>query len=108
MSDEIAITHNLENERYEARIDGELVGFAAYRASPRQVIFTHTEVFPDWQGQGVASALARAALEDIQSDGQRRVVPLCPYIKGWIDRHREFQPLVSGVTATTQATRERS
>lgn len=91
------IVDNPQQERYEARIDGELVGYAEYQIANRIVVFTHTEVMPDHEGQGIASALARFALDDVQAQGQRKVVPLCPFIKRWIGRHREYIPLVFGV-----------
>lgn len=97
----IAITDNPEQERYEARIGGGLVGYAEYQIANRIVVFTHTEVLPDHEGQGIASALARFALDDVQAQGQRKVVPLCPFIKRWISRHREYIPLVFGVERST-------
>lgn len=91
------IVDNPKQERYEARIGGELVGYAEYQIANRIVVFTHTEVMPDHEGKGIASALARFALDDIQTQGERKVVPLCPFIKRWIGRHREYIPLVFGV-----------
>jgi predicted GNAT family acetyltransferase len=44
--------------------------------------------------------LARFALVDVRDDGQRKVHPLCPFIKAWIARHAEFIPLVFGPPAS--------
>jgi len=38
--------------------------------------------------------LARQALDAVRADGELRVVPLCPFIKEWIDRHPTYQSLV--------------
>ena len=46
------------------------------------------------EGKGVGSALARQALDAVRADGELRVVPLCPFIKEWIDRHPAYQSLV--------------
>lgn len=96
MADGIIVENNPEAHRYEARIDGKVVGFAEYQLTSRLIVFTHTEVEPACERKGVGSALARFALEDVRDDGQRKVLPLCPFIKVWIERHREFTPLVFG------------
>lgn len=92
MSD-LNVTHNAEQNRYEATKDGVLAGHADYTLTDELVVFTHTEVDPQFEGQGVGSALARFALDDVRADGQRKVVPQCAFIKGWIDRHPEYQSL---------------
>ncbi|MFB4316902.1 GNAT family N-acetyltransferase [Actinomadura sp. 21ATH] len=88
------ISDNAEASRYEIRVDGELAGFAEYRTRPGKIVFTHTEVFDAFEGQGVGGALARGALDGVRAKGGLAVVPLCPFIKGWIDRHPDYQDLV--------------
>ena len=93
----IEVRNNPAESRYEAWLDGELAGVAEYRteASGDQdaVVFTHTEVADRFEGRGVGSTLARAALDDVRASG-RAVVPLCPFIKGWIEKHPDYQDLV--------------
>lgn len=93
MSD-IASRNNPDESRYEAWLDGELAGFAQYRLTGRRIIFTHTEIDPSFEGRGIGSALARFALDDVRADGARAVVPRCPFIKGWIERHPDYADLV--------------
>ncbi len=95
MSDtpDITVADNPERHRYDAVVDGRLAGFAAYQLRPGHVVFTHTEVEPEFEGGGVGSALARAALDDVRARGQQ-VVPLCRFIAGYIDRHPDYQDLV--------------
>lgn len=81
--------------RYEARIDGEVVGFAEYERSGELVVFTHTEVEPRVGGKGVGSALVRGALDDVRAGGVGCVVPLCPFVRGWIVAHDEYGDLVA-------------
>ncbi len=92
----IDVTDNPRRGRYEARIDGALAGFAAYDLADDRIVFTHTEVEPRYEGRGVGSALAQVALDAVRADGTRRVVPRCPFIKGWIDRHPDYADLVGG------------
>lgn len=84
--------------RYEARIDGEVVGFAEYERSGELVVFTHTEVEPHVGGKGVGSALVRGALDDVRAGGAHRVVPLCPFVRDWIAAHDEYGDLVAAAS----------
>ena len=96
MTDDVVVTNAPDEKRYEARVDGALAGFAEYQLTDELIVFTHTEVDPAFEGRGVGSALARFALDDVRAAGTRKVMPLCPFIKGWIGRHREYVPLVYG------------
>lgn len=98
---DVATSHNLEERRYEGRVDGELAGFAEYQLTDELVVFTHTEVDDRFEGRGVGSAIARAALDDVRRDGSRWVLPLCPFIKGWIAKHPDYVDLVYGAPAST-------
>ena len=93
MSDAV-VTDNPESSRFEAHLDGELAGFAAYQAADDLIMFTHTEVFDAFEGKGVGSALARGALDAVRTDGSRKVLPRCPFIRGWIEKHPDYQDLV--------------
>lgn len=99
--DGVHVSRNDEASRYEARIGGEIAGFAQYQLTPELIVFTHTEVDPHFEGQGVGSALARFALDDVRSTGQRKVLPVCPFIKGWIQRHPDYAGLVYGAPLST-------
>ncbi len=87
---------NEAESRYEAYVDGELAGSAYYELDDKRIVFTHTEVDDRFEGKGVGSALARFALDDVRASVGRRVVPRCPFIKGWIERHPEYADLVHG------------
>ena len=93
-SSDVQLTHNEAEGRYEAHLDGELAGSAYYELGEGRIVFTHTEVDDAFEGRGVGSALARFALDDVRARGGLRVVPRCPFIKGWIDRHPDYQDLV--------------
>lgn len=101
MTDDLVVTNNEDEKRFEARLGDTVAGFAEYTLTDELIVFTHTEVDPAFEGQGVGSALARFALDEVRDAGKRKVMPLCPFIKGWIERHREYVPLVYGVPVTT-------
>ena len=99
--DAIETVHNPEKSRYEAWIEGDLAGFAEYQLTDQIIVFTHTEVPRRHEGKGVGSAIARFALDDVRVSSSRRVLPICPFIKGWIDRHRDYADLLYGAPAST-------
>jgi predicted GNAT family acetyltransferase len=82
-----------ERERFEIHLDGQLVGFAAYRAKPGLLIFTHTEISDAVEGRGLGSALVGAALDTTRSRGLA-VRPDCPFVRAFIARHRDYLDLV--------------
>jgi predicted GNAT family acetyltransferase len=90
---EVTVTHNEEAHRFEAGIGG-LRAFITYQRFHGRIVFVHTEVPPPFEGHGLAGKLAGAAL-DFARDHHLRVVPLCPYISGFIGKHPEYQDLVS-------------
>jgi uncharacterized protein len=82
--------------RYELHADtadGELVGVIAYHLDGDVITLIHTEVRPAFNGQGHASTLARSALDDARERGLR-VVPSCPYVAAYIDKHPDYADLV--------------
>jgi uncharacterized protein len=83
-----------EASRYELRLDGRLVGVAAYRRRDGRMSFIHTEVDESCEGRGYGSRLAAAALDDARRQGLE-IVPLCPFIAHYIERHPEYQQLVA-------------
>ncbi|MBP2312867.1 GNAT family N-acetyltransferase [Azospirillum soli] len=80
--------------RYELVVDGA-TAFADYRMEDGRRVFTHTEVPESMAGKGIGSALARGALEDARAKGMA-VVPLCPFIAAYIERHPDYRDLVAG------------
>lgn len=87
------VRRNDHDSRYELWRDGDLLGTAAYVDRGPRRVFTHTEIESGHEGEGLGSALVGGALDDTRDQG-RPVVPLCPFVSGWIDRHAEYADLV--------------
>jgi uncharacterized protein len=82
------VANNLQAQRYELRVDGELAGFIQYRLQNSQITMVHTEVEPAYEGRGLGSELARAALADVRERGLQ-LIPACPFISAYLKRHPE-------------------
>ena len=87
------ITDVSERRRYEIAIDGVVVGIAEYRRRPGVITFPHTEIDPVHKGEGLGTLLVKAALDTARAEGLA-VLPYCPFVKDFIDRHREYLDLV--------------
>ncbi len=88
------VDHDDAERAYTISIGDQVVGRLDYRRAGQVLTLIHTEVDPDRQGQGVASVLVRQALVDVRARGLR-VVPTCPYVATWLDRHPDFADLVA-------------
>ncbi|MEU8137008.1 GNAT family N-acetyltransferase [Streptodolium elevatio] len=93
MGSVIEVTDNAAENRYEARIDGKVAGVAEYIRSKGVIAFVHTEVEPQYEGQGVGAALVRSSLDEARTAGLA-VLPTCPFYAGWIARHPDYQDVV--------------
>lgn len=92
MSDK-RVTDNTQAHRFELLVEDELAGYAEYRQEDGSVAFTHTVVEPQYEGKGVGSALASGALDAVRTAGGS-VLPYCPFLRSYIQRHPTYLDLV--------------
>jgi uncharacterized protein len=111
---QVEIVDNPERGRFELLEEGRLIGMAAYAVVPasdseaERIVFYHTEVRPEYEGQGLAGRLAAHALDAAVAAG-RTVVALCPYIRAYLRRHPEpYAAHVSHPTETDRAAADRA
>ncbi len=87
--------HDAPNDRYVSEIAGRTVGVAEYHLRGREIyFFYHTQVDVASAGKGVGSALVRFALDDVREKGGS-IVPLCPFVAAWLERHPEYDDIVN-------------
>lgn len=67
MSD-VVVADAPERHRFEITVDGVLAGFTRYLDKGDERIFPHTEVKDEYAGQGLATQLIRAALDQTPHD----------------------------------------
>jgi predicted GNAT family acetyltransferase len=83
-----------EGGRYVLQTGGQDAAHIDYRLADGRMDFQHTVVAPQYEGQGVGSRLARFALDDARGRGLG-VVPTCEFIAAFIERHPEYEDIVS-------------
>lgn len=88
----VTVRDDPEGHRYVVEVDDEVAGFTVYHVRAGRHLFVHTEIDPGHDGQGLGSKLARGALDDVKAQGGT-IVPICPFIAGWVERHPEYQAL---------------
>jgi predicted GNAT family acetyltransferase len=87
------IKDNAEKHQVEIWVDDELAGFVEYHDRDLARAFVHTEIEPAFEGRGLASELTRHVLDEARASG-RQVLPYCPFVRGYIERHRDYVDLV--------------
>lgn len=92
MSEAVDVVMNEAKHRFEVTLDGE-TAFAEYNLVDHGIILPHTLVPESFEGRGVGSALAKAALGYARKH-ELKVIPLCPFIAAYITKHPEWHDLV--------------
>jgi predicted GNAT family acetyltransferase len=90
----LEVKNNTQAQRFEVQL-GDQIGEIKYQKEGSTYMFTHTEVPREFGGQGIADRMAYVALETAKAEGAK-VVPLCPFVSKYLQRHKEYASLVSG------------
>jgi predicted GNAT family acetyltransferase len=93
MADEVRVSDNPSQLRYELFVDGQPAGLIRYRRLPDTLALVHTEVDPQFEGRGLGARLIEGALADIRERGLH-VVPICPFVRAYLDRHPGDRDLI--------------
>ena len=92
MTTAIDVRH-LPPSRFEATVDGGRSRLD-YRLDGTVMRIHHTEVPPELEGRGIASALVQAAVAHARHEGLS-IQPLCSYVSTWMRRHPEHRDLLA-------------
>lgn len=91
--EDYTLIDNEEKKQYEFHV-GEYIPKIEYiKTATGEIYLTHTEVPVALEGQGIGSQLIKKALVDIEEKGLR-LVPLCPFVAGYIQKHPEWRRIV--------------
>ncbi len=89
----VEIVKNEAEQRFETHVNGQ-TAFLTYKRFPERFVIVHTEVPPSLEGHGIGGKLAGAALDFARAE-HLRVIPVCPYVAGFIRKHPEYLDLLS-------------
>lgn len=99
MNPEYELKNNRISKQFEFHIDG-LVPRVEYIRAKERIFLTHTEVPEQLEGRGIGSQLIGAVLQEIERQ-DLILVPLCPFVAGYIKEHPEWRKLVmKGINIT--------
>jgi predicted GNAT family acetyltransferase len=87
VSDSAEVIDNTDASRFELRADGWLAELV-YRLRAGRLVLVHTEVPFELEGRGIAGRLVTAAVDRAARE-DLTLVPLCPFARGWLERHPE-------------------
>ena len=88
------VRDNADQHRFEIDLGDGNLAFAQYVLREGKITFTHTEVPPAHEGQGIGTALVRFALASARERGLK-VIPLCSFFAAYIKKHAEEQDLLA-------------
>jgi uncharacterized protein len=89
MNASITVRDNTESRSYDAVLGDRVVGLIPYERRGNRAIFQHTVVEPEFRGQGIATTLVRAALDDLMANGNS-LTNYCGFITDFIARHPDY------------------
>jgi predicted GNAT family acetyltransferase len=84
-SNDLVVVDNEAGSRLELQAEGKLAELI-YRKNGKRLVLVHTEVPADLEGRGIGGKLVLAAVDKAIASGMT-IVPLCPYARGWLERH---------------------
>ena len=88
----IPLHKNEEIHRFEITFENHKA-FIDYKERPGKITLIHTEVEPELEGKGAATAVIEKTLAYIE-DNKYKLVPLCPLVFAYIKRHPEWKRIV--------------
>lgn len=88
----IKVENNPAKHRFEAKV-ADQIAVAGYIQGKDYIVFAHTEVPENVEGQGIASKLAHTALEFAKKN-HLQIMPICPYFASYIRHHPEYKALL--------------
>lgn len=80
--------------RFEISVDGRVAGFAEFVDRDGVRIFPHTEIDPEFGGQGLGGTVVRAALEATRAEGLS-IVAQCSFVRHYVETHPEWSDLLA-------------
>ena len=85
------VTDRAALRRFELDLGGS-IAFIDYHRDAGTLYLDHAEVPAALRGRGAGARLVKATLDLIRERGER-VVPVCPFVRAFMQRHPEYAEL---------------
>ena len=92
-SSEFVVRDNPASHRFEIDLGRGAFAIAEYTLPAGKIMFTHTEVPPQYEGRGIGTLLIEHALTAARERGLK-VIPICPFFAAYIKKHADVQDLL--------------
>ncbi|MCC3158455.1 N-acetyltransferase [Hymenobacter sp. 15J16-1T3B] len=89
----LPLVDNSSSHRFELTVN-YATAFMEYGDRDGALALFHTEVPAQLEGQGVGTAIVEKVLAEVERR-QQQLIPLCPFVTGYLKRHPEWQRLVA-------------
>jgi predicted GNAT family acetyltransferase len=96
---DVIVRDDPAGNRYELLIDGVRAGDLHYLPTRGAVVLVHTEIAPELEGQGLGGRLIAGALDDLRAR-ELIIIPVCPFVRSYLERHPEYADLLERSTGT--------
>jgi len=87
------VEHDAAKARFRLSVDGVEAVVLDYRPRPGAWDIVHTYADPAFRGTGASSRLVQHVFDEARAAGLQ-IIPSCPYIPVWVDRHPAAADLV--------------
>lgn len=91
--EDYTLIDNVEAKQYEFHVGNYIPKIEYIKTNTGDIYLTHTEVPAELEGKGIGGQLVKKVLSDIEQKGLR-LVPLCPFVAGYIQKHPEWRKIV--------------
>jgi len=87
------VTHIKNANRFEVLLENGQTAYLNYNEFNNSLNLSHTYVPKSFEGKGIAAAIVKFAL-DYARKNNLSIIPSCPYVAAYIERHPEHRDLV--------------
>lgn len=95
MEKEKVVRDNKQEQRFEMMLGEGAMALIQYRRAGKGVLaLTHAEVPEEFEGRGIGNRLVKGTLELVRGGGLK-IIPACPFVATYLQRHPEYQSLVA-------------
>ena len=89
--EKFTVTNNQQNLQFEIDL-GDEKAWLEYRWYNSDLVLMHTSVPDDFEGKGIASLLAKTALEYAKKE-DLKIIVYCLFVRSYLKRHPEYEVL---------------